>query len=103
MAGDYAGVSPGTPARFGRGSEFRGLQRGKSGGTGHGRLDCGGGRMRHNILAECVFVPGRDPVSVSLEAADRSSTQDSARMVRDWRRLLLCARERTGAVGAAAN
>src|SRR5258708_16886713 len=59
--------------------------------------------MRHNILAECVFVPRRDPVSVSLEAADRSSTKESARVVRNWRRLLLCARERAGEVGAPAN
>ena len=70
VAGDYAGASSCKTARFGSGSEFRRIQRGASRGAGLGRRNCGGRRMRHNILAKCIFVPWRDRISLSLAAAD---------------------------------
>src|SRR5208282_5354131 len=95
VAGDYPGVGSLRATRFGSGAEFGGLQRSASGGTGVGRYHCGRGRLRHNILAERIFVPGRDLVSLPLEAADCGSTEDSARGVGNRRRVQLRTRERT--------
>src|SRR5208337_4727969 len=101
MAGDYAGVGSGETTCFGSISELGGIQCSESGGTCSGRCDCGRGRLRHNIPAKRLFVPGRDLVSPSLEAADCDSTEEAARVVGNWRRLRVCAPECAGEVGAA--